>query len=175
MIHEAAIISRPGYDRPAAIPADADLALRAAWLLCRAGTQLCALPVEHVIEIMRGLPVEPVAGTPPYVRGLSVIRGAPVPVIDAGLLVGQRAIESARLVTIRVGTNTIALAVQSVLGISTLESDVSGPLPPLLREAANEAVEAIGMLDAELLFFLRAARIVPEDVLAGLAATGAAS
>jgi hypothetical protein len=41
-------------------------------------------------------------------------------------------------------------------------------LPPLLRDAAVEAVAAIGTLDAELLLFLRTARIVPEDLLSRL-------
>jgi purine-binding chemotaxis protein CheW len=174
MMHEVAIAGRPRNDRPATISDNADLALRAVWLICRAGTQLCALPIEHVIEIMRGLPVEPVAGAPSYVRGLSVIRGAPAPVIDIGLLVGDLAIETARLVTIRLGTRIIALAVQSVLGISALEGEAFEQLPPLLRDAATEMVDAIGVRDDELLFLLRTARLVPEDVLAGLAAGGVA-
>src|ERR1700726_254760 len=120
MTHAAALIGWPEDDRAATVSDEADLVPRTTWLLCRAGTQLCALPLEHVVEIMRGLPAEPVAGAAPYVRGLSVIRGAPVPVIDAGLLVGQYATENAQLVTIRVEGRTIALAVQSVLGLSTL-------------------------------------------------------
>lgn len=175
MIHEAAIVRQPGWDRLDTIPNDDDQARPATWLLCRAGTQLCALPTEHVIEVMRHLPITPIAGAPIYVRGMSVIRGAPVVVVDAALLVGQHTTEIARLVTIRAGTRTFALAVQSVLDISTFASDKSGQLPPLLRDTANETIEAIGILDAELLFFLRTARIVSEEVLAALTAAGAAS
>ena len=175
MMHEAAVVSGPGRHRLDTIPTDAEQAQAAAWLICRAGPQLCALPTEHVIEVMRELPIKPVAGAPIYVRGMSVIRGAPVVVIDAGLLIGQHTTEIARLVTIQVGTRTFALAVQSVLAISTLASDEAGQLPPLLRDTANETVEAIGVLDAELLFFLRTARIVSEEVLAALTAAGAAS
>ena len=72
-------------------------------LLCRVGTHFCALPIEHVSETMRPLSVVPLAGTPAFVFGLSIIRGSPVPVIDAGQLVGvtgQR--RPARFVTIKV-------------------------------------------------------------------------
>jgi purine-binding chemotaxis protein CheW len=175
MMHQG-MMSERAIHRLAAKPADdADRSRRTAWLMCRAGTQLCALPIEHVIEIMRCLAIEPVAGTPPYLLGLSVIRGAAVPVVDAGLLVGCRAADAARLVAIRVGSRTIALAVQSVLGINEIETDVCEQLPPLLGDAAGGAVEAIAIRDAELLFFLRSARIVSEDILTGLDLNGAAS
>lgn len=135
---------------------------RASWLLCRAGACLFAVGLEHVIEIMRVLPIELVAGAPRYVRGLCIIRGAPAPVIDPGILVSDQAIEPTRLIAIRTGARVAALAADSVLGVRISEAETLNQLPPLLRDAATETVAAIGTLDAELLFFLHAARIVPE-------------
>jgi purine-binding chemotaxis protein CheW len=143
------------------------------WLLCRTGTLLCALPLNHVIEIMRVLPVEAISGAPHFVRGLSIIRGFPVPVIDTGKLFGEQGTTSARLVTIRVGDRTVAFAVDEVLGVRAIESDVVVALPPLLRDAGGDALSAIGTLDGELLLFMNAARIVPDalfDDLSGAAA-----
>jgi hypothetical protein len=40
---------------------------RQSWLLCRAASTLCALPVEQVLEVMRVLPLEPFAAAPRYV------------------------------------------------------------------------------------------------------------
>jgi purine-binding chemotaxis protein CheW len=137
---------------------------RTTWLLCRAGTQLCAIPLEHVIETMRVLQVERVSGAPLYVLGLAIIRGAPVPVVDTGLLVGDRATRAERLITVRTGNRTIALAAEAVLGVATLAPDRLAQLPPLLRDAAAVTIEAVGTLDAELLFFLRAARIMPDEL-----------
>jgi hypothetical protein len=37
---------------------------RAAFLLCCAGSSFCALPLDRVAEIMRALPIEPMAGAP---------------------------------------------------------------------------------------------------------------
>jgi len=160
--------------RPAPHEAAADKANQRSWLLCRAGSVLCALPIEQVLEIMRLLPIEPMAGAPKYVRGLSIVRGAPVPVVDLGVVIGDRTIESTRLITVRVATRTIALAVEAVLGITAVASSAFGQLPPLLRDAASDTVTAIGALDSELIVFLRAARLVPDDVFARVHAEAAA-
>jgi purine-binding chemotaxis protein CheW len=158
---------------PSAAPAtDPDHAERSCWLLCRAGHLRCALPIGHVIEIMRPLPVEQIAGAPPYVRGLSISRGMPVPVVDLGLIVGDRATATTRVITVRAAR--VALAVDSVLGVSTVVGETLDELPPLVRDAAPDAIAAIGRLDNGLIVFLHATRIVPEAVLNRLDAEKAA-
>jgi purine-binding chemotaxis protein CheW len=173
MVSEASTTVAPERSRMAATT-DAE-GRRSSWLLCRAGTLLCAIPLEHVIEILRVLPIEAVSGAPPYVRGLCIIRGAAVPVVDTGLLVGDQPTRSERLVTIRTGSRTVALAAETVLGIWAIGGESFKELPPLLRDAARETIAAIGTLDAELLFFLRATRIVPQELLDRLGPDGAAS
>jgi purine-binding chemotaxis protein CheW len=166
-----AVQSQRGQSAPTTDDADR----RTSWLLCRAGMHLCAIRLEHVIEIMRPLPIEAVSGAPPYVRGLSIIRGSAVPVVDTGLLVGEQATDCERLVTIRTGSRTIALAVDAVPGIRTIGAETFNALPPLLQEAAGETIAAIGILDAELLLLLRTARIGPADLLDRLELDGASS
>jgi purine-binding chemotaxis protein CheW len=145
----------------------------AIWLLCRAGSFLCALRLAQVVEIMRVSRIEPIAGAPPFVRGLSIIRGAPTPVIDIAHLVGGRTAAPRRQVTVQVGTRIVALTVDSVLGVRLIEAaGIAEPLPPLLREAASDMVSAIGRLDADLLLFLNTARIVPEALLEHLCHPG---
>lgn len=134
-------------------------------LLCRVGTRVCALPLTHVYETMRPLPTSALAGTPAFVRGVAVIRGAPVPVVDAARLLGATdAAPARRFVTVRSGDRTVALAVDSVEGVSSLEAAELGELPPLLRDADAATVSAIGTLDAELLLVLESARVVPDSV-----------
>lgn len=152
---------------PGAAPRQPDAAL---WLLCRVGTLLCALPVDQVGAIMRLLPIEPVAGAPPYLLGLAIIRGVPVPVVDAGTIIGGELTRPQRLVTITSGARTVALAVDEVTGVMAIAADQSEPLPLLLQGVASETVSAIGSLDSALLLFLRLSRIVPEDVFVRLEA-----
>lgn len=170
MVSEATAIQHRRIQSPATADREDS---RAAWLLCRAAAHLYAIPLEHVIESMRALPIEAISEAPRYVRGLSVIRGSPVPVVDPGLLLGDQPTHARRLVTIRSGHRTIALAAEAVLGIRSIAPETFNQLPPLLRDAAAQTIAAIGTLDAELLFFLNETRIVPEELLDRLDADGA--
>lgn len=135
---------------------DADL-----WLLCAAGSHHFALPMANVIETMRMLPVETVVGAPPLVCGLSVIRGAAVPVIDTVRLFGGESAHYERLVTVRTGERTVAFAASAVFTVQSIKDSGRERLPPLLRDA--HTIAAIARLDQELVFFLHAARALPDD------------
>ena len=137
---------------------------------CRVGNRLCAIPLTHVIEIMRPLPIEVFAGPPLFVEGLSIIRGKPVPVVDVGKLLGDPQAPAGRFVTLRAADRSVALAVEGVLGVFALGNVAIGDLPPLLRDAGAEAISAMGVLDEELLVVLSHARIVPEELLAAMSA-----
>jgi len=169
MAREAtAIGTRRGQSRSMLAAVASDEAGSKAWLLCRARKMVCALPIEHVVEVMRTLAVEQFVGAPTFVRGLSIIRGVPVPVVDLGLILCGEGIRGALLVTIREGARTIALAVDQVIGITKIEADAFGRLPPLLHNVAADTIAAIAALDGELVVLLRAAWLVPEDVFARL-------
>jgi purine-binding chemotaxis protein CheW len=152
------------------IAADANLSH---WLLCRVGKRLCALPIDSLVETMRPLPIRPMVQSPPFVLGLCIIRGEPVPVVDTAALLGEREARGGRLVTVRVGERLVALAVDSVIGLRSLGAESGAALPPLLKEAAGDVVAAVGTLDAELLLFLRAARLAPDAVFEGVKPSGA--
>ena len=87
-------------------------------LLVRAGPRICALSLADVVETMRPGPIEPLAGAPEVVRGLAVIRGAPVPVVDLASLLGdgEHSVPT-RFVTVRTGERNVALLVDEVMGI----------------------------------------------------------
>jgi purine-binding chemotaxis protein CheW len=142
-------------------------------LLCRVRSWYCALDVGQVDETMRPLPIEPLAGAPAFVRGLSIIRGAPTPVVDAGTLLGAPdEPRSTRLIVLRSGERKVALAVEGVLGVRAISAELLRDLPPLLRGARREVVAAVGSLDAELLVVLAAGHLVPESVWSTIGAFG---
>jgi len=132
-------------------------------LVCRVEARLCALPLEHAVETMRPLAVEPVVGAPPFVRGLAVVRGEPLPVVDAARLLGLQEGPIGRFVTVAVGVRRVALAVDAVVGVRRFPPGSLRALPPLLHEAAGDVVDAIGLLDSALLLVLRSARLLPDD------------
>lgn len=122
-------------------------------LVCRAHQRLCGLKVASVVETLPALPVEPVAGGPDYVSGLSIIRGEPTPVVDVARLFGEEQ-EIRRYVTLRLpGSRLVALAFSAVDGLRSAPT-VSMELPPLLRQAQAPAVAGLIRLDPELAFLL---------------------
>ena len=133
-------------------------------LLVRSSPHLCALPLEHVLETMRPLPVEPIDGMPEFVLGLSVIRGSPVPLVDLGMLIaGSERNSIRRFVVVRVADRRVALGVEAVIGAIEIDSSGHEPLPPLLRDARAEIIHAIGTLDSQLLIVLESGRLIPKE------------
>lgn len=144
-------------------------------LVVTVGALACAIPLHHVAETMRPLAIEPVAGTPRFVPGVAVIRGAPTPVVDLAALLdnGEPRATYGRFVTIKLGARRVAIGVDGVVGVTTLEPAQLGELPPILRDVAADLVEAIGARDGQLLVVLRAARLLPDEVWTTLAAAPA--
>ena len=136
-------------------------------LIVRAAGRACALPLELVIETMRPLPITLMAGAPPAVLGVAMIRGVPTVVVALAKLVSDTAPPAGRFVTVRVGARVVALAVDAVIGIRSLPRAQLHPLPPLLGSV--DSIAAIAALDAELVFALRGSQLVPDDVVALLA------
>jgi purine-binding chemotaxis protein CheW len=156
-------------------------------LVFRAGAHLAALAVEHVTEVMRPLPVEALAGAPPYVRGICVLRGRPAPVVDLGALLGGddhtgdspgdhtgghrapgRPDREGRFVGVRTGTGagtqavtqTVAVAVDRVVGVRDLPLDGMYDL----SSVAGPACSSVGAVGGEPLLLLSAGRVVPDAV-----------
>lgn len=124
---------------------------------------------------MRPLPVESLANTPDFIRGVARIRGAAVPVVELTALFQAEYHDEvlSRFVTLRVGPRCVALAVQSVVGVADVSDQIFDNLPPLLKTKRSELIEALGTLDAEFLVTLHTARLVPDAVWHTLAHTKA--
>jgi purine-binding chemotaxis protein CheW len=138
-------------------------------LVCRSGPILLALPLRSVAETLRPLPIERLAGQPGFVLGVSTIRGAPVPVVDVAALLGTASPEPPRrVVTLALGGRRVGLALDDVIGVRAIDAAQVHDVPPLLHEAAHDAVQALGALDGRLLVALRSAFALPPSVWASL-------
>jgi purine-binding chemotaxis protein CheW len=158
------------------------------YLIASAASRLCALSLSDVGETLRPPSYQPVAGAPSFVRGLALIRGNTIPLLDLGALLGQVTESPQRVITLRVGQHcnsqqgnsqqgsgqhhagerTVGLLVQSVVGVRKLPSGLFESAPKLLGQAAEECVALLGSLDAQLLVVLRSSKIVPPEVWATL-------
>ena len=140
-------------------------------LLCRAGGRLCALPLLHVVETMRALPLEPLEGAPECVSGLSMVRGQPCPVLDLPRLLGDPA-PTGFWILLRLagssGERRVALAVSGIERLRRFAPEELQAMPQLLSEANAGAVQAISRQDSELVLVLQAAALVSEAAWAAL-------
>lgn len=135
------------------------------FLLCAVGNARCALRLPHVVETLRPLGTEPVAGAPSFVAGVTVLRGEPAVVVDLAAAIGLGAESSpSRWVAVRTGSRTVAMAVDAVLGLRSARGLVLSEMPPLLTGEGSEPVAAVGAVDGELLLVLAEARFVPDSV-----------
>lgn len=141
-------------------------------LLVRIDRRVCALRLEDVEEVFRPLPTEPVAGAPPFVLGLAVVRGRPTPVVDLARLLGAPAQEASRYVSVRAGRWRAVLATGAALGFAELSEEELEALPPLLREVNPALASAIGRLDRELLTLVSTSHLLPEQTWEELRSAG---
>ena len=139
-------------------------------LAFRAGSLLCALRLDEVVETMRPLVVQPLAGTPPFVPGVSIMRGVAVPVIDVSRLLGGGEAAVTRFVAVRTERGPVALATGPVLGIRPTVTANAAHHTGLLGAAPARLVAAIGTVDTEPLIQLQSMRLVPDDVWAAVTA-----
>jgi purine-binding chemotaxis protein CheW len=134
-------------------------------LICRVGRLRLALPLAHVVEALRPLPVQALARAPAFVRGLSVIRDEPVPVVDTATLLGTRHDAAPRrIVVLRAGSRRVALTMDEVLGVRPFDASHQPELPALLSDSVSELVSTIATLDGGLLLALQAAFRLPDSV-----------
>lgn len=133
-------------------------------LVFRAGPLYCALPLGEVIETMRPLHTRPLAGTPSYVRGLTILRGAPAPVIDmTRLLTGVEAPVD-RYVAVRAGRGPVACATGPVLGVRDIEVEPPEGPAALFTGVSKALIAAVGTVGTEPLLLLHSIAAVPDEV-----------
>jgi len=158
-------MGQPGQNAPSA-----EEAAGVRSLVFRAGSLLCALHLDEVIETMRPLATHPLAGAPAFVLGVSILRGVPAPVVDVARLLGGGHAEPTRFVTVRTESGPVAFATGEVLGIRSTKADLGSQHAALLGSAPGALVAGVGRIGAEPLLLLQSMRVVPEDVWAAAAA-----
>jgi purine-binding chemotaxis protein CheW len=132
-------------------------------LVTRVGSVVCAFPIRDVIETMRPMPIDPIAGAPDFVAGLAIVRGSPIPVVNTAVLLGGVATSGERFVIVRSGDRRVALVVDAVLDVRLIDPSLLAAMPPLISGANRDVAVAIGALDAALVVVLDAARILSAD------------
>ncbi len=133
-------------------------------LVFQAGPLYCALPLDEVVETLRPLDTRPLAGTPPSVRGLTILRGAPAPVIDVTRLLTGTSGEIERYIAVRAGRGPIACATGPVLGVREIEVQPPEGPAAIFTGVSKALIAGVGSIGSDPLLLLRGIRTVPDEV-----------
>ena len=139
-------------------------------LVFRAGPLLCALRLDEVIETMRPLATHPLAGTPTFVTGICIMRGAPTLVIDVARLLGGATAEVSRFVAVRTERGPVAFATGDIHGVRAVRAEGGEHNAALLGDAPARLIAGVGTIDAAPVLLLQSMRLVPDEVWAAAAA-----
>lgn len=119
----------------------------------RVGTQLFAVEIHRVIEVISLCEITPLPGAPPFIEGMIDLRGQLVPVIDMRKRIGVadiRNVMQTRIVIARTNTQRVGLIVDEADQVYTISTDQIEPPP----EQGAEFVLAVARHEQMLLLIL---------------------
>jgi chemotaxis signal transduction protein len=143
-------------------------------LVCRSDAVVCAIPLQYVAEVMRMLPLERPAELPPQALGISVIRGARIPVIDAAGVFGiepsspssrSAPASPTRVVRLTLNDRSVGLAFDDVIGVRSVDSAITDRARRAADGAPASITAAVQAADAILMDVLRSIVVLSETDL----------
>ncbi|RKG98012.1 chemotaxis protein CheW [Corallococcus sp. CA047B] len=110
----------------------------------RAAGQSYALESRFILEVMRAPELTPLPGAPPLLRGLTLLRGEVLPVVELAPLFGRPAAQAHGPVLV-VGTTRpeLGLRTDEVTEVAVLTGTELLPAPPSLDEEAGALVSGV--------------------------------
>jgi len=100
---------------------------------------------------------------PDYVRGVINLRGMVLPVIDLKARLGLGLTEATAkhvIIVVDSGVRTIGLLVDAVSDIFTVARQEIQPVPDVVRDAQNDYVEGIAVLDGRMVTLLGMTKLI---------------
>lgn len=110
------------------------------------GGQLFAIDVQQVREIVRCQAVTPLPRAPGLIEGVIDLRGAVIPVLDAGRALGTTPVADgprARIAVVEVDGLVFGLRVDGADDVVAVAGHEIGEPPPLVAQAGYEMVRAV--------------------------------
>ncbi len=130
------------------------------------GTEIYALPISCITEIVGHQDITYIPDVPHYVRGVINLRGKVIPVIDVRLRFGQMEREyDSRTCTIVVDVANVCvgLIVDSVKEVRNIEDHEIEAPPGIAVGAGAGYMSGIGKLDGEVTIILEPSQVLGQD------------
>lgn len=142
------------------------------YLTFQLGTEVFAMDVSNVREILEFTTVTKVPGTPDYMRGAINLRGSVVPVVDMrlkfGLPVSEKTVHTC-IIVVEVAfegdTSVIGALVDSVQEVFELEPEQIEPPPKIGTQLRTGFVKGMGKRDDGFIIVLDVDKVFSSDEL----------
>ncbi|WP_338863111.1 chemotaxis protein CheW [Myxococcus stipitatus] len=109
----------------------------------RASGQLYALESRFVLEVVRSTDVVPLPGAPPVLRGLTLLHGEVLPVVELAPLFGREPVDSkGPLLVLGTGRAELGIRTEEVQEVTQVSSQELLPAPVALADDAGSLVFA---------------------------------
>jgi len=139
--------------------------LKGKYLIFSLESELYGIEIRYITEIIGIQPITIVPDMPPYIKGITNLRGKIIPVMDARLRF-KKAVRDydARTCIIVLETNdiTIGLVVDSVSEVVTIVDEEIAP-PPDINKGGLKYIKGIGKADGNVKLLLDCQKILTDD------------
>lgn len=139
--------------------------LKGKYLIFSLESELYGIEIRYITEIIGIQPITIVPDMPPYIKGITNLRGKIIPVMDARLRFKKAVREyDARTCIIVLETNdiTIGLVVDSVSEVVTIVDEEIAP-PPDINKGGLKYIKGIGKADGNVKLLLDCQKILTDD------------
>ncbi len=139
-------------------------------LLCfQLGPEIYAFLMRDLQEISQPPAITPVPGTPPYVKGISSLRGKMVPILDLKERLNiadiekipatdkkrNRVTQRAKILIVRGPKGPIGVMADTIIGVRRIPSSALKPPPPHITDEETGFIEGIIISDGIFMTVLR--------------------
>lgn len=125
--------------------------------------QTYGVDIATVYEIIRMENITRVPGTPPFVEGISNLRGRIIPVIDLCKRFGleqSEVTQSTRIIIVDLDGNTVGMIVDAVSEVLRFPTNVVEPPPPIVNGIGAEYLRGVALWDQRLIILLNLKKIL---------------
>lgn len=128
-----------------------------AWVAFRLAAETYGFPIGNVREILRVEEITRVPQAPPYIRGVTNVRGKILPVVEIRTRLGLPPLvptSASRIVVLEVGPRTLGLLVDGEVRVVKVRASQVAPPPEEIVSARTEYVTGVAKREEGLLILL---------------------
>lgn len=133
------------------------------------GAEEYGIDILTVQEIRGCDPVTRIAGAPPFVRGVTNLRGDIVPVVDMRMKLGLGSVQYDAftvVIVLNIEDRVVGMVVDRVSDVLTLRDQDIRPAPDLVATVDTRHVLGLGTIDGRMLILLDIAAWMASDEMA---------